>query len=503
MDQAQLLALGKDLLLLISPLLAQGAIQKIGENTTDATTGLLKRAWGLLQSRFKSSEAQSALTVYQSLPQSADVQALVAQQIATNFQADQAAIAELQGLVRDLRTATGAVSAQRTHTQIFGDNAQVGTAISGDVHGGITLGPIDFSRKNILATPSSGSTTPAATSSAPAQPRPPLPSTLSADGTHFTYGHALLIGVGDYQQYGLSTPTTAADATRLGELLRDPKVAAYQTEQVQIVLDAQATRNGLLAALDAFAQRLANVPQATAVVFFAGHGKQGDTEFYLLPHDYTPTNVAGMAISAVEFHTKIDAIRKYAKKLIVLLNCCHSGGVGDQVLDDTTGKATGDTPPVEFYQPLASGGGQVVISAARPWQKAGALSSAAPEHTLFGARLLDALRGQAPGDGAGIGVFDLFSYLSAQVPADAKQITYNGKPLAQEPLLYANQLDANIAVALRPGWQGGTLDVDFATTIEALAQVEIELAGYAREADASAALRQRRAALLAQLEGVD
>ena len=79
MDQTQLLDLGKQLVLLLSPLIAQGAIQKIGENTTDATAGLFKRAWSMLQSRFKSSEAQSALMVYQSLPQSRDVQALVAQ----------------------------------------------------------------------------------------------------------------------------------------------------------------------------------------------------------------------------------------------------------------------------------------------------------------------------------------------------------------------------------------------------------------------------------------
>src|SRR5262249_7513518 len=151
----------------------------------------------------------------------------------------------------------------------------------------------------------------------------------------------------------------------------------------------------------------ASAPQATAVVFFAGHGKQGDTEFYLLPHDYTPNDVAGTAISAAEFHEKIAAIQQRAQKLIVLLNCCHSGGVGDRVLDDTTAEVSGDTPPVDFYQPLVSGGGQVVISAARPWQKAGAMASATPQHTLFGARLLDALRGEVPGNDPGIGVFEL------------------------------------------------------------------------------------------------
>ena len=113
----------------------------------------------------------------------------------------------------------------------------------------------------------------------------------------------------------------------------------------------------------------------------------------------------------------------------MLLNCCHSGGVGDAVLDETTNQAAGDAPPLDFYQPLVAGSGQVVISAARPWQKAGASAPATPAHTLFGARLLDGLRGQAPGAAPGIGVFALFSYLSTQVPADARQIIYQAKPL--------------------------------------------------------------------------
>ena len=66
-------------------------------------------------------------------------------------------------------------------------------------------------------------------------------------------------------------------------------------------------------------------------------------------------------------------------------------------------------------------------------------------------------------------------------------------------MLYAHQLDANVAVALRPGWQGGTLDADLADIIEELARVEIELAGYAREADAPKELIGRRDGLLQRL----
>jgi hypothetical protein len=109
------------------------------------------------------------------------------------------------------------------------------------------------------------------------------------------------------------------------------------------------------------------------------------------------------------------------------------------------------------------------------------------------------LRGQAPGESVGIGVFELFSYLSAHIPIDARKIRYNWRPLAQEPLLYAHQLDQNIAVALRPGWQGGALSNDLVEIIEQLMEAEVALANYASEAQAPVSLIQRRDELLARL----
>jgi hypothetical protein len=480
---------------------ARRIAEAIGAGALAAETAaapIAARAWAELRRRVAGDRtAEAIVTLFEGDSGSADMQRRLADLLVTRFSAG-----ELDQLLAALR---GDTAAPQVRSRISADEDAL---IQGSGHkvlapgGAVDLATTAGKRGRIVDSPITivGAGAPAS-EGATAQPvsRPALPSTLSADGTRFTYGHALLIGVGTYQQDDLSVATTAADAKRLGELLRDPQVAGYPAAQVAVLAHAQATKQGILAALDAFGQQLAGAPQATALIFFAGHGKAHGQDYYLLPHDYTPKDVAASAISAAEFHTRIDAIRQRARKLIVLLNCCHSGGVGDQVLDDTAGDAVGDTPPAEFYQPLVAGGGQVVISAARPWQKAGARASAAPQHTVFGARLLDALRGAAPGDAAGIGVFELFSYLSAHVPADAKQITYKKAPLAQEPLLYAHQLDQNFAVALRPNWHGGTLDAALDDLIQELAATEIRLASYATEAAAPANLVARRDALLARL----
>jgi uncharacterized caspase-like protein len=487
MNPTELLPLAQQLVTLISPLIAQGALAKIGENTTDATQGLLKQAWDALKRRFAGSpKAEAALVIYQDEADDPRSQERLAQQIIACFQGNTAAVTELSELVRQLTAQLGASQTLgRTHTQSFRDNAQVGTAIAGDVHGGLTVGPIDFNKRTVISAP--GQTTPRPTQpTPPAMPgsRPTLPAALSADGVRFTAGHALLIGVGQYARWNFSAPTTANDARQLAALLQDGAVAGFPAGQVQIISDGAATRQRILDALDAFAAQLAKAAQPTALVFFAGHGVQYGDAYALLPHDYDPANVAGSSIDAATFQAKVDAIRTHAQKLVVLLNCCHAGGVGERVLDVNEGAGMGAAPPPAFYQPLVAGSGQVLISSSRPAQKSGAISRTNAQHTTFGAQLLDALRGGAPGQSAGIGVFDLFAYLSAHVPTDAQTITYNNHPLAQHPLLYAHEVDQNFAVALRPNWHGGTLDTGLADAIHRLAEIEIEIAQYANDADA-------------------
>ncbi len=285
----------------------------------------------------------------------------------------------------------------------------------------------------------------------------------------------------------------ANDARELAALLRNPQVAAYPADQVRVLTDAKATRANILDALEELAH---NAAGGTALIMFSGHGEPVDGDYALLPYDADLANLAASSLTSELFQRRIAKIRERAQRLVVLLNCCHAGGVGDAVLAPDAAVLSGAAPPPSFYEPLVVGSGQqVVISSSRPQQKSGARSGVHPQHTTFGAHLLDALRGKVPGDGAGMGIFELFAYLRAQVPADAQRITYRGLPLQQEPLFYASQLDANIAVALRPGWQGGTLGSDLEQQVRRLAELELYLA--LNEANAPPALRAERDRILA------
>jgi hypothetical protein len=156
MDPTQLLDLARLLAAGIAPLIASGALAKIGENATDTTTQLLGRAWGMLQRRFRGQrKAEAALTIFEDEADKPESQERLAQQIVAVFQHDPAAITELRAIVEELRRMQPQpMPPQRSHTQIIGGSAQVGAAVAGDVHGPITVtqqsGGINFGSGNVI-----------------------------------------------------------------------------------------------------------------------------------------------------------------------------------------------------------------------------------------------------------------------------------------------------------------------------------------------------------------
>ena len=227
--------------------------------------------------------------------------------------------------------------------------------------------------------------------------------------TVFLNGHALLIGVGD------DLAVTVKDATALQELLIDKNRAAYPPEQVELLTEAKADRQGILDAFDRLIDRVANDQEATVLVYFSGHGGRVEhsgipNEYYLVPYGYNPDQRAETAVSGQEFTSRIKDIQ--ARKLIVLLDCCHAGGM-PKVAKEPGDKFVKSPFIPELLETLESGSGRIFIASSHEEE----LSWTGEPYSIFTTCLVEALEGKATVNQDGFArILDTLIYLYAQVP---------------------------------------------------------------------------------------
>lgn len=113
-----------------------------------------------------------------------------------------------------------------------------------------------------------------------------------------------------------------------------------------LLTNAAATRDGILAALDALAVRVGEGD--TVFVFYAGHGEYGDDGYYLTTHDTQLVGrkvTVGSGIREAELIAKLRAI--HAKRLLLIVNACHAGELSP-VLAPGAAPLTGAPPPPEL-----------------------------------------------------------------------------------------------------------------------------------------------------------
>ncbi len=224
----------------------------------------------------------------------------------------------------------------------------------------------------------------------------------------FNNGYALLIGV------GADLPVTAKDAMALSDHLRDPNRAGYPAEQVQLVINESANREGILKAFGTLEQQTQNNPDATVVIYFSGHGglierPNSVPEYFLVPHKYDPGNRNETAITGIEFTEKIQSIK--ARKLLVFLDCCHAGGV--PAMKDSPEVFVKSPVPPELLKALDLGQGMVVMASSMENEA----SWTGNPYSIFTACLLEGLngRGSVAKDGYAR-VLDILIYLLREVP---------------------------------------------------------------------------------------
>jgi hypothetical protein len=239
-------------------------------------------------------------------------------------------------------------------------------------------------------------------------------------GQTFVNGYALLIGV------GADLPVTVEDATALRNVLVDPNRAAYPLAQVTLLTETAATRQQILAAFDQTIAQVNQNPEATVIIYYSGHGGrlQSTDEYFLVPYGYDPSQRAATAIAGLEFTEKIEAIR--ARKLVVLLDCCHAGGV--PALKEPGETFVKAPLPPDLLHVLGTGSGRVVVASSREDE----FSYTGNPYSAFTDCLLEALQGKAAVHQDGYArILDILIYLFDQVPqrASGPQHPYVNKVL--------------------------------------------------------------------------
>ncbi len=241
----------------------------------------------------------------------------------------------------------------------------------------------------------------------------------------FTHGYALVTGA------GADLPVTATDAAAVAALLRDPARCAYPPAQVRLLTGPAARRADILQALDQLAEQARDDPQATAIVYFSGHGVE-TPNYYFLPYGYDAADLTGTAISSAEFTGRLRLI--HAQKLVVLLDCCHAGGQAE-----AKGQMKSPLPPAIIEQ-LGHSSGRVVLASSRKDE----VSWTGLPYSVFTAALLEGLAGYGAFEPDGYArILDLAMWAGRKVPERTDD--------KQHPIIKVSNLGDNFPVA----WYAG------------------------------------------------
>jgi Caspase domain len=257
-----------------------------------------------------------------------------------------------------------------------------------------------------------------------------LPSQLSSADQMQSF-YALLIGIAKYSYINPLSKTTN-DARDLYNTFIEN---GYPQQNLALLLDQDATKVAISKELDQLA-RCAKTND-TVVIFFSGHGARmigglspGE---YLCPVEAEINRVKDTCISDAEFTAALRATN--AGRLVVFLDACHSGGVGEPKDPDVRVKVGLSE---EAYSKLATTGkGRVIIASCKAdevsWELPGM------QNGLFTHYLLEGLRGKAARNDGTVWITNLFGYISEHVSKHKPQHPFQKSATEDFPIARTQQ----------------------------------------------------------------
>jgi uncharacterized caspase-like protein len=179
----------------------------------------------------------------------------------------------------------------------------------------------------------------------------------------------------------------ANDATALDQLLHDQGGRAlYREVNTKLVVNADATREGVLDALEWL--RKNTTSRDISIVFMAGHGvADNDGQVFFLP---VGADIRRLTATGVSQSDLLSLFSKVAGRKVAFLDFCHSGGA---VFSQTL-VGRNDVDMVGFLNQLHEPGSGLIVFAAATAREP-AIQLADEHHGAFTIALLRGLEGQA------------------------------------------------------------------------------------------------------------
>ena len=209
------------------------------------------------------------------------------------------------------------------------------------------------------------------------------------------------IGVDDYRDPNIvDLKYCAADVTAVEAAVEQQAVSRRSKFITEKLTDRGATVQRVESSLQNL-ERFVAVDD-TVVIMFSGHAMQGRRGLYLLT---TETRTQTLQGTSVNWQTLAKSIAKIkAKRILVLLDACHSGAFSDSSL------------PIqeEFRKQLRSKDGVLVLASSSGLEVSEEVES--EQHGAFTTALTSAISGKADLDGVhGITVVELLAFVKDRV----------------------------------------------------------------------------------------
>ena len=231
---------------------------------------------------------------------------------------------------------------------------------------------------------------------------------------------AVVVGLSTYRDHRIPALRYGdSDAAAFHEWLVSEEGGGLAPARTKLLLNENATAGALKDALFNWLGQA--LKEDLVIVYFAGHGSPQSPEapdnLFLLLHDTDYSNIAATAFPMWDVETALKRFIR-ARKIIVMADACHSGGVGqDFDISRRADRGAKVNPIAEQLQALsAAGDGICIISASDVNQFSQEGEQWGGGRGVFTHFLIEGLKGEADYNRDGRATLgELIPYLSEQV----------------------------------------------------------------------------------------